>query len=238
MRPIYKAPPPIPVFNWSGCYFGGQIGGQWGEWTADVNYPATGAVASRELDGEGSFIYGGQIGCNWQPVGGSFVFGIEGDIVGRSRDEFRGEIYRFAAPTTDHFDASGRYGTQASLRLRLGFGFDRMLLYIAGGGTWAKLWASHFVHRDGVGFAQFDVDRRRSGWNVAVGGEYAFASNITVGLEYRYTDYGSFNYDIPAGTVGAFAWAAHTASVDDLSTSDLRLRLNYLFGGAPVYSKY
>ncbi len=238
-NPVYKAAPPIPVFNWTGCYIGGQIGGQWGRWTAEVNYPvAPGIVASRDFDGNGSFIYGGQAGCNWQLPGTSFVFGIEGDAVGRSKSEFAGEIYRFAAPTTDHFNASGYFGAQGSLRARLGFAIDRMLFYVAGGGTWARVSATHFIYRDGDGSAQFQESATRGGWNIGVGGEYAFAGNFTLGLEYRYTSYGSFDYAIPAGTAGTLAWIGHTASADDLRTSDVRVRLNYQFGGAPLYARY
>ena len=30
-RPVYRPPPPVvvPVWSWTGCYFGGHIGGLW-----------------------------------------------------------------------------------------------------------------------------------------------------------------------------------------------------------------
>ena len=78
-----KAPPPI--YNWSGCYFGGNVG-----WTSahtsgilniDNRSPALGGPAPSSFSlGAGntpSFIGGGQVGCNYQS--GQFVFGIEGD---------------------------------------------------------------------------------------------------------------------------------------------------------------
>jgi outer membrane immunogenic protein len=237
VKPIYKGPPPIVAYNWSGCYFGGQIGGQWTRWTAHVSYPAAAptVVASRDFEGDGTFLYGGQLGCNFQPIGSNFLLGVEGDIAGTSGDGFHGEIYRFPA-TVDHFDASGRASTQASLRLRLGLTFDRLLLYVAGGGTWARLSASHLIVRDGVGVLETATSRTRSGWNIGVGGEYAFDSNFTVGLEYRYTDYGSFDFNVPAGTF-PFAFAAFTASANDIHTQDVRLRFNYLFNTGPVVAR-
>ena len=27
--PVYKAPPPMTVYSWSGCYLGGHAGGDW-----------------------------------------------------------------------------------------------------------------------------------------------------------------------------------------------------------------
>src|SRR5260370_25604310 len=29
--PVYKAPPIVPVWSWSGCYVGGHAGGLWAE---------------------------------------------------------------------------------------------------------------------------------------------------------------------------------------------------------------
>jgi outer membrane immunogenic protein len=231
--PLYKAPPPVVVFNWTGCYIGGQVGAQWGSWTADVDYP--GVVASRDFDHKANFIGGGQIGCNYQPIGTNFVFGVEGDIVG-ANDKFSGEVFR-GANGIDHFDAAGKIGTQGSLRLRVGAAWDRFLLYVAGGATWAKLTADHSVVRDGVGAATFETSPNRTGWNIGVGGEYAFVNNWTIGVEYRYTDYGSFDYSIPAGAFPA-AFFAHTASADHIRTSDVRVRLNYLFNSGPVVAKY
>ena len=53
------------------------------------------------------------------------------------------EIYRFPALPTDHFNTTGKFGTQASLRLKGGVAFDRMLIYVAGGVTWALRDAGH-----------------------------------------------------------------------------------------------
>jgi outer membrane immunogenic protein len=246
MRPVYKARPPVAVYSWTGCYIGGQVGGQWARWTGAVNYPAGDPLghpavnASRDFDGDGRFIYGGQIGCNWQPFGTSFVLGVEGDVVGVSRGEVGGEVHRYAAPfATDHFNTTGSYGTQGSLRLRGGFAIDRVLLYVAGGVTWANLSATHNFFRDGDGSLAFTASTTRNGWNIGAGLEYAFINSWTLGIEYRYTDYGSFTNNIAAGTAGTLSWSAFTISANDLRTQDVRLRLNYLFGmGGPVVARY
>jgi outer membrane immunogenic protein len=237
-KPAYKSAPPV-VFNWSGCYVGGQIGGQWGNWTAgvhhDVGINPNIARPTRDLSGNAAFIGGGQVGCNYEFPGSSSVIGIEGDVVGSSKSTFSGEVFRFAPPAQiDHIDAAGKIGTQGSVRLRAGVTWDRALLYVAGGATWAELTANHILVGAAGGTAAVENSKTKTGWNVGLGVEYAFASNWTAGIEYRYTNYGSaFSYTVPAGPF----FVTHTASVDQVYTSDFRFRLNYLFGG-PVVARY
>lgn len=242
-----KAPPPVAtVYSWTGCYIGGQLGLQRADVTGDVNYPADpirgtpGFSASRDFDSSGALIYGGQIGCNFQPgFAGGLILGVEGDLVGRSHGDEGGEIFRFGAPfATDHFDGNGRFGTQASLRLRAGIAFDRMLVYVAGGWSWAKLDGTRYFIRDGVGTLSVDSDKTVDGWNLGIGAEFALVSNWRMGLEYRYTDYGSFTRAVPGGAIGPFAWQPFTVSADNLRTQDIRLRFNYAFGAEVVSARY
>ena len=91
---------------WTGCYLGGYVGGAWqggdGATFTDqgqngigpagsiavppfLSYSG-GAVAARlvpahswNADLSSSFIGGGTLGCNWQPVNSPFVLGLEGE---------------------------------------------------------------------------------------------------------------------------------------------------------------
>jgi outer membrane immunogenic protein len=77
-----KAPAiaPIAVYNWTGCYIGGHIGGAF---TDDTATNALGASRSHNSSG---FVGGGQIGCDYQFApgwvvgaggsGGAFRFGL------------------------------------------------------------------------------------------------------------------------------------------------------------------
>src|SRR5262249_14988069 len=84
--PAYKAPPPVYVFSWTGCYIGANGGG------AGVNkdytvtsvgvarfgtfvFPAVGVGSHTASSGIG----GVQVGCNYQVPGSGWVFGIQGD---------------------------------------------------------------------------------------------------------------------------------------------------------------
>jgi outer membrane immunogenic protein len=186
--PAYRVPA-AAVFNWTGCYAGGQVGALW---TSNFN------SASR-------WLYGGQVGCNWQQPGSTFVWGVEGDLAGASRQD--SDVVRV--------------GTEGSVRVRAGFTANRTLYYVGGGWSEARVNASAPMLGDGT----LSSSLTRNGWNIGAGAEYAWINNWTIGVEYRYTDYGSFN------RTDATALVPVTVSTS-LRTSDVRLRLNYLFGSA------
>ena len=70
---IYKAPLAAPVYNWTGLYFGGNIGGAWSDITLTDN-----ALGVGWNPGAAGFIGGLQTGYNLQA--GNFLYGIEGDF--------------------------------------------------------------------------------------------------------------------------------------------------------------
>ncbi len=80
--------PPAPVYSWSGCYAGLNIGegtsaSNFGSVVGTGTYLAAGDAATVAGSGGGSknadgVLPGGQIGCNFQS--GLFVAGIEGDF--------------------------------------------------------------------------------------------------------------------------------------------------------------
>jgi opacity protein-like surface antigen len=88
--PLYKAPPPVAVFSWTGCYLGASGGYAWGRSSTTTtiidpvpNFATPAAQAaynanmSPTLQPKGGVV-GGQIGCNYQS--GNFVFGAETDF--------------------------------------------------------------------------------------------------------------------------------------------------------------
>ena len=77
-RPVYKAPPPPPVyiFNWSGCYIGGNAGGMWVQKDyslTSVNTTLGTITFANPVDFGGhqanSWLAGLQAGCNYQAPG-------------------------------------------------------------------------------------------------------------------------------------------------------------------------
>lgn len=172
--PVYtKAPPPAPVFNWTGFYVGAHIGYGWGEtdWSTVI---------------EPSGVFGGlQLGYNWQ-FNPNWVVGVETDISATDIND--------AFP--QHFDYVG------TLRGRIGYTWDRTMLYATGGLAYAEAGIGGFHHT-------------HIGWTIGAGLEWAFAPNWSAKAEYLYIDLEDKVY--PAVWVG---YDIHT----------VRLGVNYRFG--------
>jgi len=149
--PLYRPPVRNMLFSWTSCYLGGNLGAKWGNRgdtieLAAVPFPG-GTIPSFSvpLQGQsvGSFIGGGQAGCNYQI--GNVVLGIEGDGEGQHWDSGR----QFGVLSTGVFSDNGT-GTppttlealsrwQAPLRGRIGYAWDRILIYATGGISWTHV---------------------------------------------------------------------------------------------------
>jgi outer membrane immunogenic protein len=89
--PIYKAAP-APVYNWTGCYAGGNVGYSWGRSSGDINIPVLSSpslgssfATSYSISADPQGVIGGvQIGCNRQ-VDNKWVLGIEADFQGSAQ---------------------------------------------------------------------------------------------------------------------------------------------------------
>lgn len=128
-----------------------------------------------DIDANG-FDIGGYGGANWQ--WGNFVVGAEGDILFPWRDETNGGI-------------KADQGLNGSLRARAGIALDRFLLYGTAGLAGTDLELSSAAGKD---------NQDLWGWTAGAGVEGLITDNITARVEYRFTDYGSENFNL--GGVG------------------------------------
>src|SRR5262245_16502280 len=223
--PVRKAPPPPPVylFSWTGCYFGGNIGGLW------VNKEITGPFGgSFNADGS-SGAAGLQGGCNYQFAGG-WVIGIQGDYDWANASFDRNSVF-FANTTT-----SFKVKSVASVTGRIGYAWDRFLGYVKGGAAW---------ERDELTFAFpafiVSLSDTRSGWTIGVGGEYAFSDWLSAFVEYDYYNFGSRGDNIVCGPAACFVGGPTTVLFDVKETkSVVKAGLNFRFGGlaGPVAARY
>ncbi len=224
--PVYRAPPaPVVIlYNWTGCYIGGHVGGLWAkkDWTlttpGDVAFGAP--LGSHDAN---SWLGGVQAGCNYQFAGG-WVVGIQGDY---AWTDAKGSHVDLVDPTvTDNT----RIRSLASVTGRVGYAWDRFLGYVKGGGAWEKDDYTGIV----AGTVFDTASETRSGWTIGIGGEYAFTNNLTGFIEYNYYDFGTrtLTFLTPAGAFNDNIDIKETKSV-------LKVGLNWMFGGkSPVLAKY
>jgi len=239
-----KARPMVPVvtaYNWTGCYIGGNVGGKWarteGSW--DVGPTATAGplgAAGRVLipgDSATTLIAGGQIGCNYQPVGSNWVFGVEGDVDwqrwSRTNVLTGAPVFPFIA--NDGFEWRSRW--EGSARGRIGYAWDRWMIYATGGAAFTDLQVTSNFIATGVFPAAFGTSSATIwGPTVGAGFEYAFYQNWSFGVEGRYSWYGTHTFNGPVlATVfnpanGAFTFASTSQSVK-LNTFEVMGKLNF-----------
>jgi len=232
------APPPLPaVYNWTGFYVGINAGGHWAkdDVTTSASVPNfdepfasafdAGAAGSNKPSG---FIGGLQLGYNWQFS--NFVFGLEADVNGLTGREGRSVLYPGPFPAAgDTFTPSVESNFLATVRGRVGWAFDRALLYATGGlavGT-INITDTATVF-GGTLLETVSETTTRTGWTVGGGFEYAFTPNWTVKVEYLYVDLGSFDTGIPC--VAACVAVGPDIVVHHKWTDNIaRVGLNYKF---------
>jgi outer membrane immunogenic protein len=198
-RDTYRAPVMVAAYNWTGLYVG-VVGGY--------------AFGSNDISNFNGGFAGGTIGYNWQPVGSSFVFGVEFDggwsNFGDSSSVTVGGIT---------FTASSEAQAIATLRARLGAAFDRTLVYVTGGGAWARNEISASAAGAGIAVGVSDT-QNHFGYVVGAGLEQAFGQ-WSGKIEYNYLGLGSENYfsSIIAGGLAS----------GDINVHLVKAGLNYRF---------
>jgi outer membrane immunogenic protein len=237
-----KAPPVptlAPVFSWTGFYVGGNLGAKWATASDTVNVaPATafgaalpfGASLPLSSTSPSSFMGGAQVGYNWQT--GPVVFGIEGDIDVQDWKTTQ-VLTNFSSDTVfvpgDSFTLDSRW--QASLRGRVGYALDRLLIYATGGVAWTDVTAgANFIPFGGAP-ATAGTDRAiLTGGTIGGGLEFALWDHVSLGVEARYTRYASHTFD--GGTLALgfapYVFAPVTQAIQP-NTVEIIERLNWRF---------
>ncbi len=197
-----KAPPPIVMYNWTGCYIGGHAGAGWArtEFTNTANTTAFGDLGPGEgfTTTKSGFVGGGQLGCNYQV--NQWVFGIEGTFAGST---IKGDV----ANTTfgagdDVFNV--KINSIATVTGRLGYAFNNWLPYIKGGYAGANV---KFSVDDTVGTTGSGSETKwLSGWTVGGGLEYGLTRNWILGIEYNYIDLGTKSYNVAGSAAGVYTF--------------------------------
>jgi outer membrane immunogenic protein len=215
----YRAPPPVAAFSWTGCYIGGNVGGLWArkEWTN----VAGAAITSHDVDG---WLGGVQAGCNYQL--GAWVFGIQGDYDWTGAKGTSADL--ILAGDSDET----KIKSLASVTGRIGYAWDRLLIYVKGGGAWER---DHYrVFVTATGATVFSGRETRSGWTVGGGAEYAFNNWLSGFAEYDYYDFGTRGVSF-FDNAGALFGTANIREHKHVAKVGLNLRWS---PGGPVVARY
>jgi outer membrane immunogenic protein len=127
---LLPPPPPLPVFTWTGPYFGGQIGYVWGPSTFDLlglDLKTADVLVITSSNSPGGVGGGAHVGYLYQI--NQFVVGLEGSVDGTS---LRANAQFFLPTFVGSDNVLSTHATadvQGTVRGKLGFAFDRVLIY-------------------------------------------------------------------------------------------------------------
>jgi outer membrane immunogenic protein len=263
--PRREAPPPVfvpvPVFTWTGVYFGTHSSYTFSDRQTirtvgnNPNTITNVALARRapnfraEQDGIGNI--GGGIGYNYQFTPGSgFVVGAEADVtwtdIGKRRD-YLGPAIAQNNFIPDPSSYRNRLNYLGTVQGRLGYAFDRFLVYGTGGFAYGdvKYQADFFT---GTGLLAYTGRYKgfETGYVYGGGIEYAIptdsflnrfnfiggligASAITLKAEYLRYDLGSRNVLVNNTGLGGAATGSYTSRFNTEGNL-IKAGFNYKFG--------
>jgi outer membrane immunogenic protein len=166
------------MYNWSGCYIGGNIGGGWSrmDTTRVLQDPAIPALANYGRENDSGFIGGGQAGCDFQT--GNLVFGVQGMF------DFGNVNGRHAVTDFPTFSETNNLRSIGTATGRIGYLWTPSFLgYVKGGMAWMRDRNQVFQPSGALSeSASFNLP----GMTVGVGGEWMFTPNWSVFAEWNY----------------------------------------------------
>lgn len=222
-----------PIFSWTGFYAGVNAGYGWGKFderdssiTTDGTFPglpatpATYAGLPRTVKADG-FVGGLQAGYNAQF--GALVVGVEADYQFADLDRTIDYLGSVAGP---YYLTNAKLNQFGTVRGRIGYAFDRFMVYGTGGLAAGSVKTSVAVTpgTTGVGTAfAASVSDTSVGYALGGGVEAALWANWSVKAEYLYVNLGRERSTYP---IGGGASASANIKTD---AQIVRVGLNYRF---------
>ncbi|MGX9980607.1 hypothetical protein [Methylobacterium fujisawaense] len=235
-------PPILPVFSWTGAYAG--LFGGYGALDRATQFLCTGPggqpgarycpVLPAKQGSDSGFIGGGEIGYDWQLGSGLVAGGAVDHQFTRlwGYDRWRGT---FPTEAGGYFRRSVAHSGQrlddlTTIRGKVGFAFDRTLVYATGGLAFGNVRTDNNLTL--AGFPLFDGrhGETRLGYVAGGGIEHAFSAHLSAKVEGLYYNLGS-RAVLPAPSYPVLTgYHAGTRSATDGFLT--RVGLNYRFGAA------
>ena len=243
-----KMPVKAPIashFSWTGCYVGGHVGVGWGR--SDISEPLdpsfqdfAPANTPIGVNTGAGFLGGAQVGCDYQ-IDPSWVVGAAADFSWANID---GQVTDpiFSGKNGGPILLETKTNSLATATARIGYAWDRWMLYGKGGAAWAHdtdniqnlvFWGNPnkaFCVIGTIVACNPSGSETRIGWTLGFGFEWAFAHDWSAGLEFDHYDFGTHSVTltdlngVPSGT----ALSGPVNVTQRIET--VKLSLNYRFG--------
>jgi outer membrane immunogenic protein len=227
-KPVYKAPPPapppVPVFSWTGFYVGALVGYGFGDNRSSFSgFDPGDTPPPQSPDGRG-IVAGGEAGYNYQF--GNLVGGLEADL----------------AYTHIHGNATGvstngvvqpveqDINWLGTIRARLGIlPIDQLLLFATGGAAFGGIELSSGLNPSpcpapGTSCGSGSASGTNSGWTAGGGLEYAWSNQLSLKAEYLFVDLGSKSITYPITLA-----VSQSTTTSDFRANTIRFGVNYKF---------
>jgi outer membrane immunogenic protein len=223
-----KAPvmaPVAAVYNWSGFYVGGHVGGAWGEERSTiVSAPGIQTPGTLVIFEPSGFLGGAQVGVNWQF--GTWVLGAEFDWSWTEANDTVLVPTLLPGVSVRTIKDINWFATATA---RLGYAMNNALIYAKGGAAWMEVdynVAGVTTAGGVVVLGPALINDRRAGWTVGAGFEFGITPNWSAKIEYNYLDVGAEQYTFTAP-------GATATTSSEIQMHLVKGGINYRFGLAP-----
>jgi outer membrane immunogenic protein len=210
-RSYYPPPPPPAIYDWTGIYVGGHIGGGILTDSVSQNGAATVNLLSSGSLRPAGVIGGAQLGANYEFA--PWVVGVEGSWTDSA---INGNTL---IGTTSGVFPQERFTSQAewfaAVTGRVGYAANDWLFYAKAGGAWMRARYTEDLLTAGGGVTAVTqvINDNRTGFTVGAGIEFGLVENISAKVEYDFYDFGSKNYNFTAITPVTVKSNLHTLIV-------------------------
>jgi outer membrane immunogenic protein len=209
--------PPAPSYSWSGLYIGGNFGAGFSSGTFSDVFGSTFTTTTTNT----TFAGGGQAGVNYEFPSGILV-GAEAMF-----DWTPNQSNNIGAALGGAIATAGvnnRWVTTATGRLV--HAWDRILVYVKGGGAWVGSSNSALTVSTGVPLA-LSSSTTDWGWTAGIGLECAVWGNWSGRVEYDYVGLKRQSFTVGSGTA---PFATDVIATKSLNLNLITAGVNYKFG--------
>lgn len=225
VAPAYTPAAPMPpaIYNWTGFYFGGNVGaGLLSENMTPVGTAVPGLTPPPFHPSIVGLVGGAQAGVDYQFS--SVVVGAQASL---SDSYLNGQNTQNTTGLVSQLRMTSEPTWFASVTGRVGYAANTLLFYVKGGGAWMHIEHVQDVLTNGITVSTQAISDDRAGFVAGVGLEYALTENLSALFEYDFYDFGTKTENFTVGTPVSIRSDLHTLAVG------LNYRFNWGSYGQP-----